>query len=228
MGFSFKRIPLPKVGITRAKSCPLPAHQERQRRRNSVNRVTSNESAESAATCPLVVEADETTTKPKAKRVSSRKVGTEKTNIIKLYYQRFNDKNLQAARDMFTEDATFTFPGDEEISLDQLFQESQRILDSLPDFKFSARLFEEVTRENGKSFVVVHDLIAEGGMHTGKPYQFGSYPPIEATGTYVKNNPEEVRFHFEGEKICRAKVVRAGQFSGPAGLYAQLGGRPNV
>lgn len=196
-----KRIPLPTMSIKRTKS---------------------NQSVPSTKSAAKSVKE---AANRRARQATSRKVGTEKTEIIKLHFQHFNTEDLKAAFEMYTDDFTFTFPGDYEIGVNELFPESQRMAESMPDFKFSARLVEEVTMENGTSFVVVHDLVA-GGTHTGQPYQFGPYPLIVASGKYVKNDPEMVRFYFEGDKVCRAEILKAGKFSGPAGLYTQLGGLP--
>lgn len=161
----------------------------------------------------------------RAKRTVSRKVGTERCEIVKQYLKHVNNGDLDAARSAFTDDCKYMFPGDLEISVQELEQVTEKICSALPDFKFSFRLVEE-HEQNGKYVVVVHDIVAEG-THTGAPFEFGPYPAIHPEGKHVKNNPETARFYFdESDKIARAKVIKSGEFAGPAGLYTQLGGIP--
>lgn len=205
---------MPKLKLKRATSCPTA----------SLTRAQSNESAVTVSSSGSDKKARAKGSR--AKRTTSRKVGTDKCDIVKLYLNRFNNREMEDVRAMFTDSCTCKFPNDCEMAIDEVYTAALNMVEALPDFKFTTRLIEEVVLESGKSFVVVHDLLAQG-THTGAPFAIGPYPEVEPSGKFVKNDPETVRFHFDKDgKICRVKIIKSGVFSGPGGLYTQLGGIP--
>merc|ERR1711957_901138 len=68
------------------------------------------------------------------------------------------------------------------------------------------------------------------GTHTGEPYAF--MPDVEAVasqGIKVTNDPEKVTVFFNDEGLIVRQTINAlpgGKgFSGPAGMYRQIGGK---
>ena len=62
------------------------------------------------------------------------------------------------------------------------------------------------------------------GTHTGKPYGFGPYPPIAATGKRIRDQKIEFTFVVRDGKISHAIIDAFGQVVGPPGFYTKLGG----
>ena len=140
-------------------------------------------------------------------------------------FMRFqNEHDLDGAKNQVTDDCVVTFPGGVEMNWKEYTVEFQKLVLSLPDFKFAYQSIEVMA--DGR-MIVVHSMVPSG-THTGKPYAFGNCPPIEATGVSVENDPDQLRFFFRDGKICRQEVHNDGKLTGPAGIYAQLGGIPNL
>ena len=181
--------------------------------------------------------------KSNSKKISSRSrthhVGTARTATVKKYFARINAQDFVGAMtEMCTPDAIYVCSGDCIIGMQELIPEAHTLFAAMPDAIFSSRLIKEVTVvETGKSYVVVYDYVV-GGTHTGAPYNFGTYtgapynfatyPPIKATGKMAHTDPCQLRVDFDGDKISRITIRKAGRYTGPAGLYTKLGGLPLV
>ena len=65
------------------------------------------------------------------------------------------------------------------------------------------------------------------GTHTAAPYTFHpDFPPIPATGKFCENDEENLSLHINKEgKIEQIQIVSLGIFTGPQGLYEQIGGK---
>ena len=84
--------------------------------------------------------------------------------------------------------------------------------------------------ENDTVKIVVQDYYGIG-KHTGDPYFFGPYEPIEAKGIEVRD--EDIEFTFtltrnksstSSYKISDAKIDAHGKVVGPPGFYTKIGG----
>ena len=142
---------------------------------------------------------------------------------VKEYMRLKNEHDLEGCKALVTDDYVVTFREGEYNWRDHAI-EVQKIALSFPDFKFP---YESIEVMADGRMVVVHNLVP-GGTHTGKPYDYSNCPAIEATGISVQNDPEQIRFFFRDGKICREEVYSDGKLSGPAGIYAQIGGAPKM
>lgn len=103
----------------------------------------------------------------------------------------------------------------------EYLQVCKDVFASFPDISFAWT--ETNTLDDG----TVSSKVAVSGTHTGAPFGFGPFPPIEATGIKCQNDPEYVEFITEGDKIKTMKVVapKGSVKSGPPGFYVQIGGK---
>ena len=64
------------------------------------------------------------------------------------------------------------------------------------------------------------------GTHTGKPFAFGPYPPIEPKGVVVQDEPIQLYLTIDEEtsRIIHCDVQANGNMCGPPGFYTQIGG----
>jgi hypothetical protein len=97
----------------------------------------------------------------------------------------------------------------------------ERVVKSFPDIRFSHELIEEVS----PGIVMIKNVQASG-THTGSPFAFGPYEEINATGMFVRNDPEDMllTIDMETESIPLIHVTAKGKSSGPQGFYEQIGG----
>ncbi|KAL7565495.1 hypothetical protein ACA910_012233 [Epithemia clementina (nom. ined.)] len=100
------------------------------------------------------------------------------------------------------------------------FHESTKIaFASMPDFKFHYSSITSIDEER----VVISNLYAYG-THTGAPFSFGPYPPLEAKGAKFQDAPIELTATFRNGKIAHSVCDAKGEMVGPPGMYEQLGG----
>ena len=92
---------------------------------------------------------------------------------------------------------------------------------SFPDFKF---YYESIT-EPTPNKVVIEGLRASG-THKGEPYSVapGLLPAIPTTGKYIINDEERFIFAMKDHKVKTCHIIALGGFTGPPGLYEQIGG----
>lgn len=110
--------------------------------------------------------------------------------------------------------------GEVKIPLKEMVEEMKNVTESFPDLSVRWNPCRET--DDGK----VITTIVVSGTHTGKPYGFGPYPKIEATGIKCQNDSEEVTFTFGADdKISLIETKPLGKF-GPTGFYSQIGGFP--
>lgn len=100
-------------------------------------------------------------------------------------------------------------------------QEIKNMLSAFPDFHFKKISLTEV---KPGVVEVVHQAIA---THTGTPYGFGPFPPVETSGKAVKLDPEKCTYEVKDGKVCKFKVEPLGNYlTGPHGMYTSIGGFP--
>ena len=142
--------------------------------------------------------------------------------IARAFLRAWNDHDMETVREYVTPDYMVHFK-DCAFEFADYAHEIQKVFEAMPDFTFSHKNFEYVPSNDT---VVLHNVVPNG-HHTMKSYAFGPYEPIiEPKGTYVKNSPETITYHFRDGKICKETVVAHGEMTGLAGIYTQLGGFP--
>lgn len=122
-----------------------------------------------------------------------------------------------------TPDAKFVWgeQGQHNMEWADYVQVCKDVFASFPDINFAWSESNELNDGTVTSKVVV------SGTHTGAPFGFGPFPPIEATRIKCQNDPEYVEWIVEGNKVKQMKVVAPeGSFkTGPPGFYVQIGGK---
>jgi len=139
----------------------------------------------------------------------------------------FKAKQLHNAHDVDglmaigTPDAKFSWGEGQSMPWVDYVKECKDVFASFPDIHCEWSERSELNDGTVTSKVVVT------GTHTGAPFGFGPFPPIEATGIKCQNDPECVEWIVEGDKLKEMKVTspEGSTKTGPSGLYVQIGGR---
>lgn len=108
--------------------------------------------------------------------------------------------------------------GDMEFRVQDIYDVCFNFWQAFPDCDFS---YEEI-KETSANTVVIKSF-CWCGHHTGVPYKYDPYPPIEPKGTYVKDGPIDMTFTLDSNGII-IDTVSTGNNSGPHGTYEKLGG----
>jgi hypothetical protein len=78
--------------------------------------------------------------------------------------------------------------------------------------------------ETSPGVVVVTNFQGKG-THTGKPFSFGQFPPIAATGIRVEEDPCHLTINVEKNKMTMFVIdTYCGDLVGPPGYYHKIGG----
>ena len=150
---------------------------------------------------------------------SEDKLPQKRIKVCKKWLENFNSGNLEAIQELLTADFKAVF-GDVELTWKDTLEGAPKAFAAFPDFQLKCTEMEAL--EDGS----IRFRVVASGTHTGAPYSFGPFDPIEATGKYVENDPEQSIMFFSGEKICKQVVKPMGTMTGFSGLYTQLGGFP--
>ena len=115
----------------------------------------------------------------------------------------------------------FKTEGGAKVTLDEIIYETRKIRRSFPDIRFIADHY--MSMPDGRLKLELRVV----GTHTGAPYGFGPFSPIPPAGTKVQNGPETLTFKFDEKynMIREVSIPVTETYSGPPGLYAQIGGR---
>ena len=101
------------------------------------------------------------------------------------------------------------------------------IYESFPDHRFGWDSVDEI--EPG--IVVIRNYYGYG-HHTGKPFAFGPFPPIPATGIYVQEDPCNMICHLNEKNQLYKLVIDMDNvhdsITGPPGYYMSIGGDMNT
>lgn len=135
-------------------------------------------------------------------------------DLVELVSARQSSATMET---LFAEDSTVKFP-ETELTSKCFFEYSDMLVKSFPDFRLEANGFQEIEPN------VVQFTSVACGSHTGEPFSFGPFPPINATGKVCRNDPETSKITVVDGKIKRWVVTPTGEHSGFAGFYTQLGG----
>lgn len=104
-----------------------------------------------------------------------------------------------------------------------LIKETSKLVESFPDFHYRF----SVPRRSAAGVVIV-DSCQGIGTHTGKPYSYGPYPPMDTKHVKVRCDPERFIFHVTPSgtswHVVKLETFPLGRFCGPAGFYQKIGG----
>eukprot|EP00934_Nitzschia_sp_Nitz4_P003038 Nitzschia sp. Nitz4//scaffold167_size49223//1924//2457//NITZ4_007029-RA/size49223-processed-gene-0.4-mRNA-1//1//CDS//3329538257//3028//frame0 len=152
--------------------------------------------------------------------LEERVTETKNTQAVVKFLDAFNRRNERVMRTSTSERAQFCFFGTEPgISLDFFLDGLCDLQRSFPDICVTYDVMEEI--EPG---VVLVETFHSRGTHTGAPFGFGPYPPLERTDIVVEET-SDVTFHLSKGKIDKITVKPSdGDFVGPPGYYDKIGG----
>jgi predicted ester cyclase len=130
-------------------------------------------------------------------------------------------QDVAAIRKISGPNSTCCFKGAETgMLLDEFLEAVILMFASFPDNKFEWDSVEEISP--GVVFVT---NFHGSGTHTGKPFSFGQFPPIAATGIRVEEDPCNVTYTIAHNKITKILIdVISGDLVGPPGYYHKIGG----
>ena len=95
------------------------------------------------------------------------------------------------------------------------------LFESFPDQSVSWDSIEEI-----KPGVVRVVNFTGRSTHIGKPFSFGPYPPIPATGIKVENDPCHLIITMKKKKIAKFVIdAYHGGLVGPPAHYQKIGGK---
>lgn len=140
--------------------------------------------------------------------------------LAELWVWLMNQHNLDAMLAISDQNCNIHFE-DSHMRQEDFFEEIRNLFTSFPDFGFA---WNDV-QQTGPGQVEI-GFFQASGTHTGKPYGFGPYPPMEAKGIAVKNDPEKVIIEVAHDMIQKVTFIATGELTGPPGVYIQIGGFP--
>ena len=164
--------------------------------------------------------------------------------FVRDVHQAYNDGQVDVFEKCLHEDVHCSFKG--ALMLRSYFVEQMRLCTkAFPDFNFTILHSRAKPSAMEDCWDIVCDLRVNG-THTGAPYCFDPYPPIAATGISLKMDVERVTYTVSPRRrksrsevgstrrseskiddefeILHMRVVPLGEFTGPVGMYTQLGG----
>ena len=148
----------------------------------------------------------------------------EALKVVREWVRHKDEHNLDKMRELTADKCFFTFVDSEtEMPAREFFGSVGETYASFPDLHFFWRVMEVKDMQAGVTTVVVKDYHGIG-KHTGTPYGFGPFPPIDPTGTVVKDENIEFTFTVKEGKITDATIDAFGGLVGPPGFYTKIGG----
>ncbi|CAB9521173.1 expressed unknown protein [Seminavis robusta] len=158
----------------------------------------------------------------------SRETTSDGVDLARHLIKSLHDNDWESTRALVADDLVCYFHNlshevDYELNLNDLHEEVANIHRALPDFSLH---YKSIRKHPTNSGVVIVNQVVASGTHTAAPYAFGPFEPINPTGKKVVNDPEELHILVQDGKICRLDFYPMGEYTGPAGLYTQLGGFP--
>lgn len=157
-----------------------------------------------------------------AQEISSRDRNLAQTELFFKYY---NEHAIdKVVRELVADTCPIFMKSEQTLTKEEFFGSVQDCIDSFPDLRFEVGRMEK--QPDGS--VICYDVMVIG-THSGKPFGFGPFEPIDVKNPPVKiqNDPEDVQLFFDANnKMCKYVFLTMGDLSGPPGLYTQLGGFP--
>lgn len=149
---------------------------------------------------------------------------SENVKVVEEFFQRFNSfESVESLEEMFLHPDQSKFRLEDGFSMTpkEWAEGSLLVYNSFPNMKFE---FKEL-KETGPNEVVAEGLNFSG-THTGAPFTFAPpFPEIPTTGIHVVNDEERFVFRLKDGKIDVLTVIALGTYTGPPGVYEQVGGR---
>eukprot|EP00977_Amphora_coffeiformis_P030324 scaffold46265_cov183-Amphora_coffeaeformis.AAC.4 len=140
--------------------------------------------------------------------------------FAELWLLYMNEHNLKGMTDIVHDECTVNFV-ESQMPYHEFSEEIKNLFSSFPDLSFA---WNDVKQTSPN--IVEIGVFQASGTHTGKPYGFGPYPPIESKGIAVKNDPEKVIIEVLQGKIKKVTFIPSSELTGPPGIYVQIGGFP--
>ena len=152
-----------------------------------------------------------------------QRTATEHENVRlgKEFLDAMNKHDMERLTNLFHPDASVEMVEGTKMDGTTFLNSLQDIYYSFPDFAVTLP-----PAELQKDGSVIFRGIVGSGTHTGAPYGFGPFEPIPAAGKKFRNDEESIQIHFRESKIVRYVFLSIGMYSGPHGVYTQLGGFP--
>ena len=145
--------------------------------------------------------------------------------IVRQYLYEKDAHNLDGCRSL-TENCYFYFlDAEAEMREEEFYGALKGTYDSFPNLHFFWKGMKTsgTDSKTGGKVVKVKDYYGVG-KHTGKPYAFGPYEDIPATGKIVRDENLEFTFIVKDGKIIHATIDADGKVVGPPGFYTKIGG----
>lgn len=147
---------------------------------------------------------------------------TENELVVLRFFRLVNEHNMRGAFDCFDPSASIDYDS-LSICATELCNEMETLLRAFPGYIVK----HSTAREVSPGCVIVEFVVASG-THTGGSYAFGPFPPVVASGKFVRNDRECYTFQLdERNRVTHCRVnCKDGILSGPGGFYEQVGGFP--
>ena len=147
--------------------------------------------------------------------------------VVRRHFRKMNEHNIASVRKLHTEDCMFYFfDQNGELACEMRMEDFEEIMTStwasFPDLKF--RCLTLAMDENDGAVSISNCVLA--GTHTGQPYGFGPFEPVEPSGRTLCMDREDAKIWVRNGKICRHEWHARGEMTGPMGLYTLAGGFP--
>jgi ketosteroid isomerase-like protein len=153
----------------------------------------------------------------------------EELKVIRDFIRHKDEHNLEKMRELTAEDCLFTFINAEtEMPAREFYEAMKDIYASFPNLHFFWKSMKIKGVQGPESrhpgtVVVIEDYYGLG-KHTGKPYFFGPYPPVDPAGMEVRDDDIEFTITVQDGKITNATIDAFGKMVGPPGFYSKIGG----
>ncbi|KAL7558565.1 hypothetical protein ACA910_000089 [Epithemia clementina (nom. ined.)] len=145
---------------------------------------------------------------------------TANEKVVTEWMEQFRKHDIDAALAMTMDGFMMNWIDSDMDMLGKDFHESMKIAyASMPDLKFHYSSITSIDEER----VLISNLYAYG-THTGAPFSFGPYPPLEAKGAKFQDAPIELTATVKNGTITHSLCDAKGEMVGPPGMYEQLGG----
>ena len=166
--------------------------------------------------------------------VSSIKDMPESMKVLRQWLTYKDEHNISQMLELTTDDCFFGFVDAEaHMPAREFYGAMNDIYKSFPNLHFfwtSMNIVSINDDDDGDTVKIVVQDYYGIGKHTGDPYFFGPYEPIEAKGIEVRD--EDIEFTFtltedkatSSYKISDAKIDAHGKVVGPPGFYTKIGG----
>jgi len=144
--------------------------------------------------------------------------------LIRTFLYHMDAHNIEGMQKLTDQRCYFYFVGIE-MPASEFYESVKDTFASFPDLHFFWKLMTiwGLDPTTGGTIVMVKDYYGIG-KHVGKPYAFGPYEPIPATGKIVRDENIEVTFVVKNGKIITSKIDACGKLVGPPGFYTKIGG----